>query len=117
MRMRRTKLSAVSAPGSMTTRFNNPRISRSTLLEEGKEEFVGALGSVRLYPVRRPRNALHPGVRHPARIPDGLVRTAIPARVGGDDPEARLRKRGKLVPPGYRYCGNPCGRSTSGPSR
>src|SRR3981189_445068 len=93
-RMRRTKLSAVSAPGSLTTRFNNPRISRSTLVEKGTEELVDALGSVRLYPVRRPRNALHPGVRHP-RIPDGLVRTDIPARVGGDDPEARLRKRGK----------------------
>src|SRR5882672_897878 len=85
MRMRRTKLSAVSAPGSLTTRFNNPRISRSTLLEDGTQELVDAFGSVRLYPVRR--------------YPDGLVRTAIPAQV--DDPEASLRKRGKLVPPGY----------------
>src|SRR3954467_12371637 len=68
MRMRRTKLSAVSAPGSLTTRFNNPRISRSTLLEEGTQKLVDALGSVRLYSVRRPRNALHPDVRHPARI-------------------------------------------------
>src|SRR5882762_342604 len=56
--MRRTKLSAVSAPGWRTTRFTNRRISPPPLAEEGTQQLVNAVGSVRLYPVRHLRNVL-----------------------------------------------------------